>query len=233
MVRDRERPAGEPVLRNVFGRDDRVLGRLAQRDAVAVFVDDRFADHEYVHVGDDMQRRHHLLRGMPVPERTQVLLNPRPEIAEILVDQAARAEGLLVREHHTAADRTDGPFLLDDHAGQVLRRVGVFTAFGVHVRLELLDRIHRRGPEVERDVIDELERGERLHAQTLGEDGPARPLLDVLIWRDGDDEHVPVRPRRFEVEEMARMHQIEHAMAEDDAPALRARGGHMLAEFRE
>src|SRR5207245_11488514 len=77
------------------------------------------------------------------------------------------------------------------------------------------------------------EGGDELRAEPLIEDGPPWALVDVPIRGDGDDEDVALSARGLEVADMARVKEVEDAVALDDQQSPAAELGDDRPELLE
>jgi hypothetical protein len=117
---------------------------------------------------------------------------------------------------HAPAVAFERAHLVVDAAALVERQVGVLGTLDVDVRLQRLDRRQRRRLVDDRDVVDELERGDLTRAVVLGERDRAL-LRDVAIGRNRHHEDVAERSCLIEMREVPDVHEIEGAMTLDDA----------------
>ena len=232
VVGRREDAAGELLVGEPLDDHRRLLRRLADRFAVDVFVDDRFADQEHLQPAGLLQGPRQFSRRVAAGEVGEVGLHLRRQHAHVLVDERGGTEGLAAGEGQPTARLPHRRLLLKDLAGDVLGRVFVVRSLHVDVGLDQTDRLDSRGRGVDGDEVDALERREHLGPELLGERRPVRPLVDMLVGRDGDDEHVAHRPGFFEVPQVADVEQVEHAVAMDDLPPLAAEAGKGGGEFR-
>ena len=108
VIGTRERATGVTLLPHLPRRDDRLLGRLAERQAVAVLVDDRLADHQDAEIAQGRQAGQHVGDGVPCPE-------PVEKAAGVVRAGARRVRAAPGRGPHLgrgrcAVDATRDPF---------------------------------------------------------------------------------------------------------------------------
>src|SRR5207249_2434600 len=211
-----EGAAGEGLLADVSGGDDRLLRRLPHGLAVVILVDDRLTDDEHAlplerrQAGDDLVGG---VTGLEVVEEPSRLLGVD---AVELIEQLGRAEHDVRGELDAAAEPADRLLLRGDAPRDVALAVRVVAAFAVDVRTQELDRLHRRRPLVDRADVDALQRRDRFGAAPVVEDRTAGALVHEPVGRDGHHEDVPVAARRLEVADVAGVQEIEHTVALDD-----------------
>ena len=107
-----------------------------------------------------------------------------------------------------------------DLAREVVLRVLVIGSLDIDIRLDGAE--HRLGAGFGADAgeVHDPDRGQHLGAHMVGEYGPSGALVDVGVRRDGHDQDVAFTFGRFQMADVAEMHQVEHAMAQDHCLAL-------------
>ena len=140
----------------------------------------------------------------------------------MFIEQVAGAEGELVGEHDGAAMGFHGVLLQLDVAGDVVAGLAVLAALAVHARLHLVQQFHRRDGRIDGNLIHTGKRSQVFGAQALTEDRPARSLVDKVIPRDGDQQHITLLPGPLQVADVAGVHQVKGAVAQHHAPPLGA-----------
>ena len=174
-----------------------------------------------------------LVGRVGLPDRLQELAGFIAKNGEVIIQQAGRTEGHVVRKGQPSADRLDGLLLFDDLACEIVLDVGVLTSFDVDARLDLLECLDRGRPAVDRYVVDVAQRCDGLGPQTLVEYGTARALADIPVFGQRHDQHVAEFSRLLKVANMPRMHQVEGAVAMDDRFAVGLVPRDDLLEFVE
>src|SRR5262249_41491424 len=138
---------------------------------------------------------------------------------QTLIEKGRRAEGDFIGEDKLSTDRLSGlPFERDSSrviAGLIL----VVGAFCVDVRPEQADRLDRRSPFVDGDIIDAVERSNGLCPERLGEDRPMRTFVHVAVGRNGDDQDLTRFFGLLKMPDVADMKKVEDAMTLDNLPA--------------
>ena len=124
-------------------------------------------------------------------------------------------EGLARREVDASAVPLDQRLLAKDVRRFVQHEVRVLGPLHIDVRMQRLDRRDGRRLVDDRHVVDDLQRGELPRAIFLAERYRSF-FRDVRVCRDGDDEHVAERAGLLEVNQMAHVHEIECAVAQND-----------------
>ncbi len=92
------------------------------------------------------------------------------------------------------------------------------------------DVLERLGVLVDDDVVDDLEGGEIDRPQVLRHVRAVRALGDVVVGRDAGDQDIGLALGIEQMADVAGMHDVEHAVAHDDALLARARADD-VAEF--
>src|SRR5208283_2201416 len=113
-------------------------------------------------------------------------------------------------------DALHGDDIVGDVAGQIVERIGVFASLAVKVRAHTFDGFDGRRMRYDDDVVHAFQGGEPAGAQLVIEIRPARTLIDVLLAGDGHDQEVTQRLGFLEVHDVARVDQVEGAVALDD-----------------
>ena len=92
--------------------------------------------------------------------------------------------------------------------------------------------LDRRRVGIDDHVVDHLEGREVLGPQLLGNVGPVIRLQDVRVRRDARHQDVGLLLGVHQMAEMARMHDVEHAVTHDDRLRTRtaANSFHQLGE---
>src|SRR5688572_4870287 len=103
------------------------------------------------------------------------------------------------------------------------RLLAIVAALDEHVGAQALDRFERCVLLAQDHAIDHLECREHVCALRLAPDRTARPLQapDGVITVDGDDERITMTSRAQQHVDVPWMQQVEDAVREDDAAALR------------
>jgi hypothetical protein len=138
---------------------------------------------------------------------------------EVPVDQFGRTERGFVREVDAAAASLHRLALEHDLAGDVALGVHVVLTLDVNAGADCLQHVDGIGRLVDRHPIDVGQRCQHLGAQALREHGPAGPLVDEAVRRNGDHQDVAQFSRRLEVADMAHMEKVEGAVRVHDGLA--------------
>ena len=187
-----------------------------------VLVNDGVAHHQHLQVG---QRGDHAVQVFFLPalfETVQESPGFGREYIKVLIEQVAGAEGELVGEHDGAAMGFHGVLLELDVAGDIVAGLAVFAALAVHAGPHLVQQGHGRHGRVDGDLVHTGQGSQVFGAQALTEYGPARALVDKVIPRDGDQQHITLLPGPLQVADVAGVHQVKGAVAQHHAPPLGA-----------
>ena len=141
------------------------------------------------------------------------------------VRELGRRVGFARGEVDAPAVALDQRLLVRDVRGLVEQQIRILGPLHVDVRVQRLDRGTGGRLVDDGDPVDDLERGHLQRAIVLVERHRAL-LRDVAVAGHGDDEHVAFGQGLFEVNEVTHVHEVERAVAEDDAPVAE-RGPHL------
>ena len=120
-----------------------------------------------------------------------------------------------------------------DVAGDVVRGVGVFRAFAINVRLDRLDGFDGGGVRNEHHVVHAGERRERTHAERIVKVGAPRAFVDVLFIGDRHDQRIAKLLGILQMHDVPGVHEVERAVALDQALALAAQFVEQRGRFGE
>src|SRR5262249_37229821 len=135
------------------------------------------------------------------------------KLQKVPVDQAGRAEGNVLGEDDLAADRADSLGLPGDVPDYVLQ-VAELAALDEGVRPEQVDGFDGGRPAVDGHIIDVTEGGKHLGPQSFRKGRSVRPLVDVAVRGEGNNQDVPEGPRLGEVSHVAGVQQVKHPVAQ-------------------
>ena len=106
----------------------------------------------------------------------------------------------------------------------------VLAPLDVDVRADALEQLRGAGMVIDVDPVDAIELGEVVCAEFLGDQRPAVALGHLAVAGDGDEEDVALCARVAEVPDVARVDDVETAVAVDQAAAC---GAGVFAELDE
>jgi hypothetical protein len=225
--------AGKELAVPVLGGNKVLLGGFSKGRHIVIFVDDGIADQKHLVIAHAFDHAEQLVGDVALALQLQIA--PQLGVVDIekAVEQRRRAEGDVVGEEDAPAAGLDGSALVDDLAGRIVLGLGIVRALGIDIGLQGTDHVLRRRRLVDRHPIHVAERGQHLGAQGGGEDGPARPFVDVSIACDGDDQNVAFRAGLLQVTDMTHVKQVEGAVSEHDPKTPGLRLGNDIDQFVE
>ena len=183
VIGDGDGPSGELLLTFITYRKRVALAGLSQRRYVVVLIDDCVADHQHLEIGEGTDNAMDFLLGPFLSKAFKKISCFRREYAEMLIQQAAGAEGDFVGVEDFTAMHFNGFLLADDVAGDVVTVRAVFAALGVDTGLNLVQRIYRRYCVVDGDEVNAFEGGQIFSPQVFVKYRTSGALVDILIGR--------------------------------------------------
>ena len=227
---DHRRTAGEILGPLIFHAERRRLGRAADERAVSVAVHNRVADDVDAHAAELLDG------GAEIIEAEALGFQQREEFVH---GEIGRRHGDDRRGGHDeiAGGEDDFAAVALDHGDFLLRPGvdafgGILVTLGEEVGLDEAEVFEGRGVVVHDHVVHALEGGEVHRAQFLRDERAEVGLVDVRVAGEAGDQAVGFALRIHQVADVPGMHEVERAVAHDDAVGARARadgGAELLA----
>ena len=172
----------------------------------------RLAHNERLQCRSTLNPIDYLLGGIPATELVQVLIHFLREWREVAIDKIGRAEGNIVGKAYFTTYGTYGIGLMNNAPRDIIFCYLIIRSFHVNVWLQHFNGFKGKRPAVNRHVIHIIKPSNRLCPEVLRKGRPVRALVNMLITREGHDQHVPHPTSLFKVTNMPDVQQIKHAV---------------------